>query len=55
LRDQGREIVSYFCEHCDHTCGVMAEEAGLEFHRSGGMGACRQRFQRAAVVGKEIP
>lgn len=44
LRDHGREIVTYFCEHCDHTCGAMAEEAGLRFERSGGMGSCRQRF-----------
>jgi len=44
LRDQGRDIVPYFCEHCDHTCGAMAEEAGYRFERSGGMGACRQSF-----------
>lgn len=46
LRERGRDIVPYFCEHCDHTCGVMAEAAGLSFERSGGMGACRQRFVR---------
>jgi hypothetical protein len=46
LRDQGRDIVPYFCEHCDHTCGVMARQAGYRFERSGGMGACRQRFVR---------
>ena len=44
LRDQCRDIVPYFCEHCDHVCGVMAEEAGYDFERTGGMGACRQRF-----------
>jgi hypothetical protein len=44
LRDCGREIVPYFCEHCDHTCGSMAELAGYRFVRSGGMGACQQRF-----------
>ena len=44
LQAQGREIVPYFCEHCDHTCGAMAERAGMDFHRSGGMGTCRQRF-----------
>jgi hypothetical protein len=46
LRDQGREIVPYFCEHCDHVCGAMAEEAGYAFQRHGGMGACRQEFIR---------
>ncbi len=44
LRDSGREIVPYFCEHCDHTCGSMAEAAGYKFSRSGGMGACHQTF-----------
>jgi hypothetical protein len=44
LRDSGRDIVSYFCEHCDHVCGAMAEQAGYRFERTGGMGACRQRF-----------
>jgi hypothetical protein len=44
LRDHGREIVPYFCEHCDHVCGAMAEAAGYAFERHGGMGACRQNF-----------
>jgi hypothetical protein len=44
LRDQGREIVPYYCEHCDHICGKMAEQSGYRFERTGGMGSCRQRF-----------
>ena len=44
LRDHGRDIVPYYCEHCDHICGAMAEAAGYAFERTGGMGACRQRF-----------
>jgi hypothetical protein len=44
LRGSGREIVPYFCEHCDHVCGAMAEDAGYTFERTGGMGSCRQRF-----------
>lgn len=44
LRDHGRDIVPYYCEHCDHICGAMAEETGYAFERTGGMGACRQRF-----------
>lgn len=46
LRDCGRDIVPYFCEHCDYVCGAMAEAAGYDFHRSGGMGTCQQRFLR---------
>ena len=46
LRDHGREIVPYFCEHCDATCGTLAAAAGLEFQRDGGMGTCRQRFSQ---------
>lgn len=44
LRDNGREIVPYFCDHCDHICGTMANNAGFAFERTGGMGSCRQRF-----------
>ena len=44
LRDCGRDIVPYFCEHCDHVCGAMAEDACYEFQRRGGMGSCQQRF-----------
>ncbi len=53
LRDHGREIVPYFCEHCDHVCGAMAQEAGYEFQRSGGDGACRQRFARQSTGNEE--
>lgn len=44
LRDSGRDILDCYCEHCDHTCGAMAEAAGYRFERTGGMGSCRQRF-----------
>jgi len=53
LREHGREIVPYFCEHCDHVCGSMAEEAGYVFHREGGGGACRQHFARLTPQSKE--
>jgi hypothetical protein len=46
LREHDRPIVPYFCEHCDHMCGAMAEESGYAFERHGGMGSCRQRFVR---------
>ena len=52
LRDSGREIVPYFCEHCDHVCGAMAEAAGYAFQREGGMGSCCQRFVRVTVSGE---
>jgi hypothetical protein len=51
LRDQQREIVPYFCEHCDHICGSMAEAAGYRFERTGGMGSCHQRFIKLSVQG----
>lgn len=53
LRQQQRDIVPYFCEHCDHVCGSMAELAGYRFTRTGGMGACRQRFDRIGASSKE--
>lgn len=52
LQTHGREIVPYFCEHCDHTCGAMAEWAQMVFERSGGMGSCRQRFARKTKDGQ---
>jgi hypothetical protein len=52
LRDHDRQIVPCFCEHCDHTCGAMAEAAGLTFERTGGMGSCRQRFFQAGWDGE---
>lgn len=53
LRDQGRDIVPYFCEHCDHVGGAMAEAAGYLFQRQGGSGSCRQRFLRPSPPSKE--
>lgn len=53
LRESGREIVPYFCEHCDHTCGSMAEAAGFEFRRIGGMGSCQQTFYRAGGMAED--
>lgn len=50
LRDSSREIVPYFCEHCDHVCGAMAEGVGMRFERTGGMGSCRQRFVPLTVA-----
>jgi hypothetical protein len=51
LRDCGRDIVPYFCEHCDHICGAMGESSGYTFVRTGGMGSCHQRFTRITVNG----
>ena len=49
LRDHGREIVPYFCEHCDHINGAMCQSTGMRFERTGGMGSCRQRFVALTV------
>ncbi len=46
LREHSRDIVLYFCEHCDQMCGEMAEFAGFIFRREGFDGACRQWFIR---------
>ncbi len=53
LRDHGRDIVPYFCEHCDHVCGAMAEQSGYAFQRHGGGGSCQQRFVRQSPSTKE--
>jgi hypothetical protein len=53
LHESGREIVPYFCEHCDHTCSSMAELAGYSFERRGGMGSCEQFFRRDSATGAD--
>ncbi len=53
LRDQNRDIVPYFCEHCDQVCGSMAEDAGYRFERTGGMGSCHQRFVHLTLGGEK--
>lgn len=52
LRKHNRQIVPYFCDHCDHVCGAMARDAGYRFERTGGMGACHQRFVKLTVPAK---
>lgn len=54
LRDCGREIVPYFCEHCDHVTGAMAEIANCRFERTGGMGSCQQKIIRLTIAGTEL-
>lgn len=49
LREQGREIVPFFCQHCHYVSEAMAKPAGLTVRVSGGNGACVQRFIRAGV------
>ncbi len=51
IRKHDRDLVPYFCEHCDHVCGAQAEAAGYEFQREGGMGSCQQRFVPMSVKG----
>ena len=50
LRDCGREIVPYFCDHCDHVTGAMAEMANARFERTGGMGSCQQKIVRLSIA-----
>ncbi len=47
LKDGGREIVPYFCEHCHHICTTMAEQAGVAFRLECGGGTCHQTFYEA--------
>jgi hypothetical protein len=55
LRDCGRDIVPYYCEHCDHICAAMGEQSGYAFQRTGGMGSCRQRFTRLDSCSRHTP
>ncbi len=44
LRDQGREIVPCFCQHCYFVSEAIAAPAGLTVRVRGGNGSCVQRF-----------
>jgi len=44
LKDAGREIAPYYCEHCDHISTAIAKQAGLSFALAGGGGVCLQVF-----------
>lgn len=44
LREHGREIAPFFCQHCYHVSTAMGEAAGIEMRLSGGNGSCTQRF-----------
>lgn len=44
LKNGEREIVPYYCEHCQHVSTVIAKEAGMAFKLEGGNGTCRQFF-----------
>ena len=44
LKDGGREIVPYYCEHCHTVSTAIAEQAGLTFKLVGGGGVCHQVF-----------
>ena len=49
LKEAGRDIVPYYCDHCRHVSGEIAARAGMAFALEGGGGACRQVFSRAQV------
>lgn len=44
LKNGGREIVPYYCEHCHYVSTAIAEQAGMTFHLEGGDGTCNQIF-----------
>jgi len=44
LKDGGREIVPYYCQHCHYISTALADQAGLTFKLQGGDGTCRQVF-----------
>lgn len=44
LRNAGREIVPYYCEHCHYVSTAIAEQSGLRFRLEGGGGTCHQTF-----------
>lgn len=50
LRDNGREIVPCFCQHCHFVSEAIANPAGLTVRVSGGNGSCVQRFRHLVMT-----
>lgn len=50
LRQQKREIVACFCEHCYFVSEAMAAPAGFTARVQGGNGRCVQRFLPADAI-----
>ena len=46
LRENGREIVPCFCQHCYFISDAIGAPAGLTVRVAGGNGSCRQTFLR---------
>jgi hypothetical protein len=46
LRENGRQIVACFCQHCYYVSEAIAAPAGLTVRISGGNGSCLQRFMK---------
>ena len=44
LKEGGREIVPYYCEHCHYVSTAIAEQADMAFQLEGGQGTCHQVF-----------
>lgn len=50
LRDNGREIVPCFCQHCYFISEPIAAQAGLTVRIAGGNGSCRQTFLKRGAA-----
>ena len=46
LKEGGRTIVPYYCEHCHYVSTAIADQAGMRFRLVGGGGVCHQTFDR---------
>ena len=50
LREQNRETVECYCEHCEFVSKAVADRAGMKFYLVGGGGSCHQTFSEEACV-----
>lgn len=44
LREQGRQIVPFYCQHCYYLGATRAQESGRGFRLEGGNGSCRHCY-----------
>jgi len=50
LKQSGRKIVPFYCEHCALLGEARAAEAGLTMNVSGGDGSCQHIYRRAGEL-----
>jgi len=53
LKEQNREIVPFYCQHCYYLNAARASRSGLFMNLEGGNGCCRHIYRRDGTLSKQ--